>query len=91
MSRLIDADELKKVLKEHYEWWADGIEKYGLAEAIEVVDEVSTFDAVPVVRSRWKYYHKLHKATCQNCSFERDLDADFGKAITCPNCGAVME
>jgi hypothetical protein len=38
----------------------------------------------------WKYYHKQNKAVCTNCSFERDLDADFGKAITCPNCGAYM-
>ena len=38
----------------------------------------------------WKYYHKQNKAVCTNCSFERDLDANFGKAITCPNCGAYM-
>jgi hypothetical protein len=38
----------------------------------------------------WKYYHKQNKAVCTNCSFERDLDANFGKAITCPNCSAYM-
>ena len=38
----------------------------------------------------WKYYYKQNKAVCTNCSFERDLDANFGKAITCPNCGAYM-
>ena len=38
----------------------------------------------------WKYYHKQNKAVCTNCSFERDLDANFGKAITCPNCGSYM-
>lgn len=41
-------------------------------------------------RGSWKYYHKQNKAVCTNCSFERDLDANFGKAITCPNCGAYM-
>ena len=38
----------------------------------------------------WKYYHKQNKAVCTSCSFERDLDANFGKAIACPNCGAKM-
>jgi hypothetical protein len=42
-------------------------------------------------RGNWKYYHKQNKAVCTNCSFERDLDANFGKAIACPNCGARMD
>lgn len=45
---------------------------------------------VEVVHGRWKYYHKQNKAVCTNCSFERDLDANFGKAVSCPNCGAKM-
>lgn len=48
-------------------------------------------DAVPVVHGRWKYYHKQNIAVCTNCSFERDLDANFGRAISCPNCGAKMD
>ena len=39
----------------------------------------------------WKYYHKQNKAVCTSCNFERDLDANFGKAIACPNCGAKMD
>ena len=49
-----------------------------------------TVDAVVVVHGRWKYYHKKNIAVCTNCSFERDLDANFGKAVSCPNCGADM-
>ena len=41
--------------------------------------------------SNWKYYHKQNKAVCTSCSFERDLDDNFGKAIACPNCGAKMD
>ena len=48
-------------------------------------------DVAPVVHGRWKYYHKQNKAVCTNCSFERDLDANFGKAISCPNCWAKMD
>jgi hypothetical protein len=43
------------------------------------------------IRGKWKYYHKQNIAVCTNCSFERKLDVDFGKAISCPNCGAKME
>jgi hypothetical protein len=50
-----------------------------------------TVDAVEVVHGRWKYYHKQNIAVCTNCSFERDLDANFGKAVSCPNCGAKMD
>ena len=47
--------------------------------------------AEAVVPARWKYYHKQNIAVCTNCSFERDLDANFGRAICCPNCGAKMD
>ena len=51
----------------------------------------ATVDAVEVVHGRWKYYHKQNKAVCTNCSFERDLNANFGKAVSCPNCSAKMD
>ena len=54
------------------------------------VKEAPAADVAPVVHGRWKYYHKQNKAVCTNCSFERDLDADFGAAVSCPNCGAEM-
>ena len=41
-------------------------------------------------RGRWKYYHKQGIAVCTNCSFERNVDDNFGRAIACPNCGADM-
>ena len=57
----------------------------------EKIDSIPAADVAPVRRGRWKYYHKQNKAVCTNCSFERDLSADFGAAIACPNCGAIME
>ena len=47
-------------------------------------------DVVEVRHAKWKHFHKQNKAVCTSCSFERDLDADFGRAIACPNCGAKM-
>lgn len=58
--------------------------------ALEASDAPAA-DAAPVVRGRWKYYHKRNKAVCTCCSFERDLDENFGAAISCPNCGAKMD
>ena len=55
------------------------------------INRIKPVDAVEVVHARWKYYHKKNIAVCTNCSFERNLDADFGKAVSCPNCGALMD
>lgn len=55
-----------------------------------MVDRLISHGVTVQERGSWKYYHKQNKAVCTNCSFERDLDANFGKAITCPNCGAYM-
>ena len=60
----------------------------------DMIDEVDCFqpaDVAPVVYGLWKYYHKRNKAVCTCCSFERDLDENFGAAISCPNCGAKMD
>lgn len=67
-------------------------EKYDAWE--EIIDEIENMDAADVAEVRhanWKYYHKQNKAVCTNCSFERDLDANFGRAVACPNCGARMD
>lgn len=63
----------------------------GVDHAIDVIKEAPAADVAPVVHGRWKYYHKQNKAVCTNCSFERDLDANFGRAISCPNCRAKMD
>ena len=48
-------------------------------------------DVAPVVHGRWRYFHKQNIAVCTECSFERDLDTNFGRAVNCPNCGAKMD
>ena len=91
--RLIDANEFLKALNERPLDFLDVGGDFGyFDETIDsVVNEQPTVDAVEVVHGRWKYYHKQNIAVCTNCSFERDLDANFGKAISCPNCGAKMD
>ena len=82
MSEYIEREAIRNVLYE-----ADAITLNGVA----IINKFPSADVAPVVHGEWKYYHKQNKAVCTNCSFERDLDADFGAAIDCPNCGAKMD
>lgn len=59
-------------------------------ECINIVKESPAVDAEPVRHSRWKNFKKQNRAVCMACSFERNLDENFGRAVSCPNCGAKM-
>ena len=66
----------------------------GVSHAIiasRLLDEIPAADVSPVRHGRWKYYRKQGIAVCAQCSFERKLDNDFGRAVSCPNCGAKMD
>ena len=39
-------------------------------------------------KGKWKYGTRA--AVCTNCGFERHLDDNFGRALSCPNCDAIM-
>lgn len=91
----IDADSLIRQIKlqanrtssgemsDPYMTWQD------VVRLILEAPTITYADLVP--HGRWKYYHKHNKAVCTECSFERDLEADFGRAVSCPNCGARMD
>lgn len=64
---------------------------HAYAEFLDNVERAPAADVAPVIFARWKYYHKQNIAVCTHCSFERDLDVDFGRAVACPNCGARMD
>ena len=53
--------------------------------------KIPAADVAPVRHGKWRYYHKQNIAVCTECSFERNLDANFGRAVSCPNCGAKMD
>lgn len=59
-------------------------------EIRRMLSNIQAADVAPVVHGRWKYYQKQGIAVCNKCSFERKLDDDFGRAVSCPNCGARM-
>lgn len=85
--RIVYAEDVLALIKRDRAYMTD----VGRIHAICAVQSAPTVDAEPVVHGRWKYYHKQNIAVCTNCSFERDLDANFGKAVSCPNCSAKMD
>lgn len=80
-----DPDVCESNLDGHNDWG------FGRENVRDVIKGVPAADVAPVVHARWKYYHKQNKAVCTRCSFERDLDENFGAAISCPNCAAMMD
>lgn len=60
-------------------------------EILGMIYEMPAADVAPVRHGRWRYFHKQNIAVCTECSFERNLDANFGRAVNCPNCGAKMD
>ena len=94
--RLIDANALKEYLNSIEASGGHAYYRKGMDDTLHfhmpnIIDDAPTVDAVEVVHAKWKYYHKQKIAVCTKCSFERNLDADFGKAVSCPNCGAKMD
>lgn len=88
--------QLNDYLAEHpgYEVALMGYEKdpHSCRENLFVVFNLPAEPLKPaVVQSQWKYFHKQNTIVCLNCGFERDLDANFGAAVACPNCGALMK
>ena len=64
---------------------------YKANDIYSAIDNAPTADVAQVRHGKWRYYHKQNIAACTECSFERNLDANFGRAVSCPNCGAKMD
>ena len=104
MTKLIDSGELLEQIDKYMAMTLYGCSFRGgkippmmlemrqavLCDVKQLIYSTPTIDAAPVRRGEWKYFHKQNRAVCTQCSFERDLDTDFGAAVSCPNCGADM-
>ena len=84
--------EREAALEESVElyYWCGYEDRYGYFVPVDAIQRIPASDVSTVRHWQWKYFRKQNKAVCTNCSFERDLDANFGKAVACPNCGAYM-
>ena len=94
MSRYIDADVLVDELEEVFRM-RDDISKGGLSEAMEIVHNMPTVDAVPVVHGRW-VERMITLDWCENvvdiiyiCS--ECEGNNFCETSFCPHCGAKMD
>lgn len=102
--RLIDADALFEVIKQHdyplatrHNSIDNGMFTLGIKQAI---DESPTIDAVPVVHGRWEYVDTRLLQTYYSCSECRNVTCDYiinqqtlknDRLYYCPNCGAKMD
>lgn len=87
--RLIDADALMEVYTRH-EFSSD------MGDAIEILDNFSTMDAVPVRHGKW-VIGTVPYFVCSECKSRTPLrwDERLGYVLDyqspyCPNCGAKM-
>lgn len=112
MARLIDADITEKILLERYKALAEEYGHYdhyttGYGDALDVVEEAPTVDAVPVVHGRWErcggdLHSRGYAIFCSICNRTHFVHRKyslggltdeelFKKPKYCPSCGAVME
>ena len=91
MTRLIDADALKKSFDEHvylvhhgFNETEYGCTQYGIHQ---IIDEQPTIDAEPVRHGKWIEYPIADGMNqCSECGVLR-----FGESNYCPHCGARMD
>lgn len=96
MARLIDADELKKDLKELElrtadEWgWQEMCD--GLYQSQELVDKQPTIEAEPVRHAQWVHLwsNKFRCTACERAIYVETLMGEPSYSY-CPECGAKMD
>ena len=99
MVEYIEKEAVRAVIEKSLRWCENNLldseYKKGCIAALKDdlgnVKHIPAANVVTVVHSKWKYYKKQGIAVCTNCSFERNLDDNFGRAVACPNCGARMD
>ena len=99
MSRMIDADALKKEILETYEYeypTASGAFDEFVSRIVpNIISNAPTIDVETAVHGRWDdsqseiiggLYHKVRE--CSECGWTYDMVIEFNY---CPNCGARMD
>lgn len=89
INKQLAIEELEN-LRQQYEM-RDDCDELVARKCKEAVSALPAADVELVVLARWKFFNKQNKAVCTNCSWERDLDWNLGRAVACPNCGATMD
>ena len=94
----LDLIERKKLFNDLADYWGiprdwDGLMLQTCEDALSMIENAPTVDAVEVVHGRWKKSHIAGYLKCNKCEdafiFEEWLES--GKWSYCPNCGAKMD
>ena len=87
MSRLIDADKLRKEVLDLPNCYNGFSDSYDKAMIIDLVDEQPTVDAEPVRHGHWIItgFMAVKCSICGATQYELE-DSNY-----CPNCGAKMD
>jgi Zn finger protein HypA/HybF involved in hydrogenase expression len=99
--RLIDADKLsnvvvrvrppKKATEAYKEAYTNGAAN-AIRAMIAIENSQDTVDVEHVQHGKWlKIGDEKSYFECSVCGFERDIDTNFGKALSCPNCTAKTD
>lgn len=92
MAEYIEREMALKAINEYLHTTnPDGEEQIGVLKSRKVIRALPAADVATVRHGKWRYYHKQNIAVCEKCNFERNLDVNFGRAVSCPNCGAMMD
>lgn len=90
MADYIERERLKEAFNADLQT-LQSLDKHTMNLILAEIEEAPAADVEPVVLARWKFFNKQNKAVCTNCSWERNLDWNLGRAVACPNCGATMD
>ena len=85
MTRLIDADELRKDILDMPNCYNGFSDTYDKAMIVDMIDEQPFVDAVPVRHGKWLWVDGVR---CSQCNYKLAIT---GLPSYCPNCGARMD
>lgn len=103
--RLIDADKLRKDIIDMPNCYNGYSDTYDKAMIVDMIDEQSSVDAVPVKRGKWITCTSSEHWKCSECGCRAGYwfneensgidswEMDFSEWLSdyCPNCGARMD
>ena len=85
---LIDADALFKAFEKNA--WYNNMDRDEIAE--EILLQMPTIDAAPVVHGRWREADDGDGAVCSVCGEDFcNIYLEIDRFKYCPNCGAKMK
>lgn len=81
MDEYVEREEIRRAYEKLTRSYVNGDPYIADWRFDEMIENLHASDVAPVAHGWWKYLRKQNIAVCTNCSFERDLDANFGDDV----------